>query len=54
MKERIQRQTKLCGSISGVTLSYDGPKAVALGHWMYYAPGLPSLTRKRAIWEQFA
>ena len=53
MKECIQRQTGLQGGISGVMLRYNGPKAVALGHWMYYAPDLPALTRKRAVWEQF-
>ncbi len=53
IKERIQRQTGLQGGISGVMLYYNGPKAVALGHWMYYAPDLPALTRKRAIWERF-
>jgi transposase-like protein len=53
IQERIERQTGLHGGISGNLLYYFGSKAVALGHWLYYAPGLPALTRKRSIWERF-
>jgi DNA-binding CsgD family transcriptional regulator len=54
VKRVIKAQTGLHGGISGTQLYYNGPKAVALGRWMYYAPGLPVLSRKRAVWEQFA
>jgi hypothetical protein len=54
IQKRIHQQTKLCGHLSNKRLRYNGSQAVALGHWMYYAPGLPALTRKRAVWEQFA
>jgi DNA-binding transcriptional regulator LsrR (DeoR family) len=54
VREGIEAQTGLRGGISGAQLYYSGPKAVALGRWMYYAPDLPALSRKRAVWERFA
>ena len=53
MQARIEQQTGLHGGLAGKQLYYHGVEAVALGCWMYYAPGLPALTRKRAVWEQF-
>mgnify|MGYP001087406934 CR=1 FL=1 len=52
--KRIEALTGLHGNIYGANLEYYGQKAIALGHWLYYAPDLPALTRKRVIWEQFA
>jgi hypothetical protein len=54
IQENIARLANLHGGIYGVKLVYYGSKAVALGRWMYYAPDLPALSRKRAIWEQLA
>jgi len=53
LQARIEQQTGLHGGLAGKQLYYYGAKAVTLGLWMYYAPELPSLTRKRAVWEQF-
>lgn len=54
MQKRIEALTGLRGNVYGVNSEYYGPKAIALGHWLYYALDLPALTRKRLIWEQFA
>jgi hypothetical protein len=54
MHKRIEALTGLHGNIYGANLEYYGQKAIALGHWLYYAPDLPALARKRVIWEQFA
>jgi len=54
MQKRIKVLPGLRGSIYNANLTYYGPKAIALGHWLYYAPDLPALTRKRVIWERFA
>jgi len=53
MQKCIQQQSGLRGRLSSRRLRYNGSNAVALGLWMYYAPDLPALTRKRAVWEQF-
>jgi DNA-directed RNA polymerase specialized sigma24 family protein len=50
----IEEQTGLRGGISGVQMIFYNPKSIALGRWMYYAPDLPALRRKRAVWERFA
>jgi hypothetical protein len=51
---QIERLTGLRGSINNdIRLRYYGPNAIALGHWLYYAPGLPCLTYKRKVWERF-
>ena len=34
-------------------LRFNTRSALALGEWMYYAPTVPCLSRKRAIWEQY-
>lgn len=56
--EWLQDQIELCsglrGAIWGNYLNFHGKKAVALGHWVYYAPGLPTLTRKWNVWKSFA
>jgi hypothetical protein len=49
----IEQQTGLYGGISAMQLRYQSSEAVALGCWLYYAPDVPALGRKRAIWEQF-
>ncbi len=54
MQVTIERFTGLPGCLTGVRIKYGGSKAVALGRWMYYAPNVPALSRKRAIWERFA
>lgn len=53
MQARIEQQSKARGGLAGKCLYYHSIEAVKLGLWMYYAPGLPALTRKRAVWEQF-
>ncbi len=50
----VKRLTGLASSISHVNLEYSGKYAVQLGEWLYYAPAVPALGRKRAIWEKFA
>jgi biotin operon repressor len=35
------------------SLAYTGRKAISLLHWVYYAPELPCLTRKRAVFESY-
>jgi DNA-binding Lrp family transcriptional regulator len=35
------------------SLAYTGREAVALLHWIYYAPNLPCLTRKRGVFERY-
>ncbi len=54
MQKRIEALLELRGSIYDTNLTYYGSKAIALGHWLYYTPDLPALTRKRVVWEQFA
>jgi predicted transcriptional regulator len=49
----VERLTGLHGVISGLDLVYNGRKAISLGQWLYYAPGLPALWRKREIWERY-
>lgn len=34
-------------------LAYTGRKAIALLHWIHYAPNLPCLTRKRDVFEGY-
>jgi hypothetical protein len=34
-------------------LTYNGKKAEALGKWIYYTHNLPSLQRKRNIWQNW-
>lgn len=41
------------GHISGIDLRYERGAAEQLGRFMYYAPELPCLSRKRAIWEEW-
>jgi DNA-binding CsgD family transcriptional regulator len=54
MQNRILLLSGLSGCKSGDTLMYSGRYAIALGKWLYYAPDVPALSRKRAIWERFA
>jgi transposase len=34
-------------------LAYTGRKAIVLLHWIYYAPDIPCLTRKRDVFESY-
>ena len=54
MQAQIERLAGLRGGISGMQLYYNGDDAISLGYWLYYAPELPALSRKRAVWERFA
>jgi hypothetical protein len=50
----VERIVGLCGHIYGIRLVYYGREAVALGEWLYWAPDIPALSRKRSIWERFS
>jgi hypothetical protein len=50
----VQRLIGLYGGISGISLTYAAGNATRLGQWLYYAPNVLALSRKRAIWERFA
>lgn len=54
IQSNIERLVGLHGGISGIHLRYSSRKAITLGEYMYYAPDIPALSRKRAIWQQFA
>ncbi len=54
MQAKIEQLAGLYGGVYDVNLVYTGSKAIALGRWLYYAPNLPALSRKREIWERFA
>ena len=43
-------QRQLCGTW---TLVYYGSRGQRLLEWLYYAPDLPCLERKRAVWERY-
>jgi hypothetical protein len=49
----ILRLTGIDGRLQKSRLFYNGKKAEQLGEWIYYAPDLPCLQRKRAIWLQW-
>lgn len=53
VQKYIEELSGLRSNTYGTELTYYGSQAIALGHWLYYEPGLPALSRKRAIWEQF-
>jgi hypothetical protein len=54
MKETIKRLAGIeAGYISGIDLRYQGKSAEQLGNFIYYAPQLPCLIRKRAKWEMW-
>ena len=46
--ENTVRQTE-----RAFTLTFTGTKARRLLSWLYYAPDLPCLQRKRAVWEAY-
>ncbi len=50
----VNRLTGLHGGVSGKRLRYCWGAAVQLGMWLYYAPDVPALSRKREIWHKFA
>ena len=51
LQDRIYYFTDLQGRISGINLWFYGKQALELGKFIYYAPQLPCLQRKRAKWE---
>lgn len=51
LQSTVERLTGLTGTRSGYGLVYNGKNAERLGEWLYYAPNLLSLSRKRDIWE---
>jgi hypothetical protein len=51
LRESIQRMAGIKGHIYGIDLRYDQERAEQLGRFIYYAPHLPCLRRKRAKWE---
>jgi len=53
LKETVERLAGLVGRFSGHGLVYNGHNAEKLGAWLYYAPDLPCLSRKRERWEQW-
>lgn len=53
LQDRIYHSTGLQGRISGINLWFYGKQALKLGEFLYYAPTLPCLERKRAKWEKW-
>lgn len=53
LQQTIERLTGLIGRFSGHALVYNGHNAERLGHWIYYSPHLPCLSRKRDKWSQW-
>jgi len=53
LQENIRRLSGINGYINGIDLRYQSKQAHQLGAFMYYAPNLPSLTRKRRKWEEW-
>lgn len=57
-RDTVMRLTGLQGGVyvtsskQAYNLVYSGRKAIALGQWLYYSPGVLALTRKRAVWAQ--
>lgn len=49
----VLRMTDIDGCLQKSRLIYNGKKAEALGRWIYYAPDLPCLQRKRNIWQNW-
>ena len=50
---RVLYLTGIDGRLQKSRLYYNGKKAEQLGEWLYYAPELPCLQRKRAIWHDW-
>lgn len=52
IQETIERLGRVSGGrISSINLRYRSDSAERLGHYLYYAPDLPCLLRKREKWE---
>ncbi|MGE5264299.1 MAG: hypothetical protein ACM3S0_13030 [Acidobacteriota bacterium] len=51
--ETVYRLTGIDGRLQNSRLYYNGQKAEGLGEWIYYAPHLPCLRRKREIWQNW-
>lgn len=49
----VLRITGIDGCLQRSRLFYNGKKAEKLGQWIYYAPDLPCLQRKRNIWQNW-
>ena len=53
LQENIRRLAGVTGYINGIDLRFQAKQALLLGEFMYYAPRLPSLMRKRMKWEEW-
>lgn len=49
----VLRLTGIDGRLQKSRLFYNGKKAEHLGRWIYYAPNLPCLQRKRMVWQNW-
>ena len=58
IRGKVERLAELWGGVHenrrghAYNLLYIGRKALALGHWVYYAPDVLALSRKRQIWQE--
>ncbi len=50
---KVLHMTGIDGRLQKSRLFYNGKKAEQLGKWIYYAPNLPCLQRKRTIWQNW-
>lgn len=53
LHDNVVRLTGIEGRLQNSRLVYNGKKAEALGRWIYNAPCLPCLQRKRRVWEDW-
>lgn len=51
--QTVLHLTGIDGRLQNSRLFYNGKKAEALGEWIYYAPDLPCLQRKRNVWQNW-
>jgi len=49
----VLRLAGIDGRLQKSRLFYNGKKAERLGEWIYYAPNLPCLQRKRNVWQNW-
>lgn len=53
IRQSVKRLSGIEGALQSSRLYYNGKKAEMLGAWIYYDVMLPSLPRKRQIWESW-
>jgi len=53
LHETVARLSGIDGCLQKSRLYYNGEKAEKLGEWIYYAPDLLCLQRKRNIWQNW-